>query len=312
MLYPALSLACLAAGTVPAATALVSAHWPQRSPAAAILLWQALGLCWGLAAVGTLAAAGAVPARYGIAGGALAGASHALRAVSISHGTAAGVIAAVRLLSIAAAAALLALLCWVLLAAFGAVFRARRRQRMLLSLLAHGDPKVPGALVVDHAPAAAYCVPGLRSHIVISAGTLDLLDQAELAAVLDHERAHLRERHDLVLLPFTALRRAFPRASLVQQALCSVSLLIEMLADDYARRKCPAREVATALIRVGALGGDAPSGALAAAAPPAEVATRVARLLTPAPRLPRAAVAAVCTTAVLLVAVPAVLLVCSV
>ena len=89
-----------------------------------------------------------------------------------------GLLGALRLGCLAAAAALLALLCWVLLAASGAVLRDRRRHRALLSLLAHGDPKVPGALVVDHPAAAAYCVPGLRSQIVISAGALDLLDQA--------------------------------------------------------------------------------------------------------------------------------------
>ena len=33
-------------------------HWPRRSPAAAILLWQALGLAGGLAAVGALLAIG--------------------------------------------------------------------------------------------------------------------------------------------------------------------------------------------------------------------------------------------------------------
>lgn len=307
MIYPGLLLACLAVGTAAAAAALVSARWPYRSPAVAIVLWQALGLSWGLAAVGTLAAAGAVPARYGITGGALTGVGRALRTVSVSTGT--GLLAAVRLLCLAAGAALLVLLCWVLLAAAAAVFRARQRQRTLLGLLAHGDPKVPGALVVDHAPAAAYCVPGLRSHIVISAGALDLLDQAELAAVLDHERAHLRERHDLVLLPFTALRRAFPRASLANQALGSVALLIEMLADDYARRNCAARKLATALMRVGAHGHHVPSGALAVTSQPLEVSTRVARLLTPAPRLPWTVAAAICAAAAVLVTAPVALLV---
>ncbi len=113
--------------------------------------------------------------------------------------------------------------------------------------------------MVDHPAAAAYCVPGLRSQIVISAGTLDLLDQAELAAVLAHERAHLRARHDLVLLPFCALGRAFPRSRLVRRAHATVALLVEMLADDQALRQRPARELATALLRVGASGaGQAP------------------------------------------------------
>ena len=307
MFPPVLVLAAVAVGTVPGAALLASAHWPYRSPATAILLWQALGLSWGLAAVGALAGLGAVPGRYGVAGGALSGASRALRDAALGFGAPTTFTAAARLTVLAASAALLALLCWVLLAAIAAVLVARHRHRVLLSLLAHGDPKVPGALVVDHPSATAYCVPGLRSQIVISAGTLDLLDQAELAAVLAHERAHLRARHDLVLLPFCALARAFPRASLVRRARTTVALLVEMLADDQALRQRPARELATALLRVGVSGaGQAPSGALAAA--DAEVVTRVNRLLAPPDRLSLATQALICSAAVVLVAVPVTLL----
>jgi Zn-dependent protease with chaperone function len=300
---PVFVLAAVAGGTALGAATLASARWPYRAPGAAVLLWQALGLSWGLAAVGALAALGAVPGRYGVAGGALSGAIRALRTTALGAPT---LIAVARLAVLAASAALFALLCWVLLAASATVLVARRRHRDLLSLLAHGDPKVPGALVVDHPAAAAYCVPGLRSRIVISAGTLDLLDAAELAAVLAHERAHLRARHDLVLLPFSALGRAFPWSRLVRQAHATVALLVEMLADDRALRQRPARELATALLRVGASGGGrAPSGALAAASTAdAEVAARVARLLTPQARLPLHVKALVCCTAALLVAVP--------
>jgi bla regulator protein blaR1 len=304
---PVLVLAVVAVGTVPGAAALASARWPYRSPAAAILLWQALGLSWGLAAVGALAGLGAQPARWGVAGGALTGAAEALRAAALGSSP---VAAFARLAFLAAGAALLALLCWVLLAASAAVLMARRRHRVLLRLLAHGDPKVPGALVVDSPAAAAYCVPGLRSQIVVSAGTLDLLDAAELAAVLAHERAHLRARHDLVLLPFSALGRAFPRSRLVRRAHGTVALLVEMLADDRALRQRPARELATALLRVGASGaGRTPSGALAAVpAPDGETAARVARLLAPSPRLSPPLLALVCAAAALLVAVPVALL----
>jgi Zn-dependent protease with chaperone function len=304
---PVLVLTAVAVGIVPGAAILASARWPYRSPAAAILLWQALGLSWGLAAVGALAGLGAVPGRYGVAGGALSGASRALRDAAALGFGASAFGAAARLAVLAASAALLALLCWVLLAASAAVIVARRRHRALLSLLAHGDPKVPGALVVDHPAAAAYCVPGLRSRIVFSAGTLDLLDQAELAAVLAHERAHLRARHDLVLLPFCALARAFPRARLVRRARTTVALLVEMLADDQALRQRPARELATALLRVGVSGaGQAPSGALAAADD--EVVARVTRLLIPQARLSVPAQALICSAAAVLVAVPITLL----
>jgi bla regulator protein blaR1 len=302
---PVLLLAAVAVGTVPGAAALASARWPYRSPAAAILLWQALGLSWGLAAVGALAGLGAVRGKWGVAGGALPGAADALHDAAL--GSAAAVMSAfARLAFLLAGAALLALLCWVLLAASATVLLARRRHRTLLSLLAHGDPKVPGALVVDSPAAAAYCVPGLRSRIVVSAGTLALLDSAELAAVLAHERAHLRARHDLVLLPFSALSQAFPRSRLVRQVHAEVGLLVEMLADDRALRHRPARELATALLRVGASGaGRAPSGALAAmTAPEGETVARVSRLLTPAPRLPAPALALIWSTAVMLVLIP--------
>jgi beta-lactamase regulating signal transducer with metallopeptidase domain len=204
--------------------------------------------------------------------------------------------------------ALLALLYSVLVVAFADAIGARRRQRELLALLAHGDPKVPGALVVDHPAAAAYCLPGLRSKIVVSAGALELLGPAELAAVLAHERAHLRERHDLVLLPFTALRRAFPRFGRFADAYYSVALLVEMLADDRVLRARPARELVSALVRVGTA-GQVPAGALAAMeGSEGEVAARVSRLLHPARPLPAPVVAGICCGAALLAAAPIALL----
>ncbi len=255
-----LILAAVAVACVPGASALAAARWPRRSPAAAIVLWQALGLGWGLAAVGALAALGA-DQRPGVAQGAYALAGRLVAGHGMAAAGAAGLPAAVRLLALATSAVLFLLLSGALMAASAAVLRARRRQRELLTLLAHGDPKVPGALVVDHPVAAAYCVPGLRSAIVISAGTLALLDQAELAAVLAHERAHLRERHDLVLLPFTALLRAFGWSAVTRAAYAAVAMLVEMLADDRALRHRPApaqkvaaRELATALLRFGAAG----------------------------------------------------------
>jgi Zn-dependent protease with chaperone function len=302
-------LAAVAAACVQASALLAEARWPRRSPAAAIVLWQAIGLGWGLAAVGTLIGLGTAGRGDGVAGGAVSQLGAMARGL-LERGRplpSLTVLSAARLLCLGAGLVLLALLVWVLLAASAAVLRARQRQRLLLSLLAHGDPKVPGALVVDYPAAAAYCLPGLRSAIVISAGTLDLLDSAELAAVLAHERAHLRERHDLVLLPFIALLHAFRWARAAREAHRAVALLVEMHADDFARRQLPARELATALLRVGAAGGcRAPSGALAIAVPEleGEVAARVTRLLRPAPSLSRPALALVATAAALTVTVP--------
>jgi bla regulator protein blaR1 len=309
-------LAVVAVGSAFGASALPRASWPRRSPAAAILLWQALGLASGLAAVGTLIGLAMPGSRIGVVRSVLqAGALLRPRSVfrvpglfGYGVGGAPTLVVAIRLTCLAAGLALLALLCWVLLAVSVAAVHARRRQRALLTLLAHGDPKVPGALVVDYPSAAAYCVPGLRSQIVVSAGTLQLLGRGELAAVLAHERAHLRERHDLVLLPFTALRRAFPRSATCTGAHRSVALLVEMLADDRSLRGGPSRELVSALVRFGTAGTcPAPAGALAAAE--GEVAARVTRLLQPVRPLPTLAVAAICLSAALLVAAPVTLLV---
>lgn len=310
-LADAVLLAAVAVGSVRCAHAMLRVSWPRRSPAAAILLWQALGLAAGLAAVGALLAIGVSGpgAQTGVLGGLTVIAGRMAGGHLVAPGQPVALTAA-RMLALAAGVALLGALCWVLVMAFVDAVGARRRQRELLALLAHGDPKVPGALVIDYPAAAAYCLPGIRSQIVVSVGTLDLLGPAELTAVLAHERAHLRARHDLVLIPFTSLRRAFPRSLVMVQAHRSVALLVEMMADDRALRVrgLAPRELATALLRFGTAGGHgAPAGTLAAAE--GELTARVNRLLTPQPPLPRVVQAAVVLSAGLIVALPLILFV---
>ena len=304
-------LAAVAVGSARTARALLRASWPRRSPAAAILLWQALGLAGGLAAVGallTLGVDGPAARSAGVPG--VLGGLGRLASGQLIDPHQPPVVTVLRIVMLAAGFALLSVLSWMLVIAFADATGARHRQRELLALLAHGDPKAPGALVVDYPAAAAYCLPGIRSKIVVSAGTLDLLAPAELAAVLAHERAHLRARHDLVLIPFTSLRRAFPRSRVITQAHRTVALLVEMMADDRALRVRGlfARELATALLRFGTAGAEcAPAGALAAAE--GELTARVNRLLTPPPPLARPLQAVVFLAAALLVTAPLLLLV---
>jgi Zn-dependent protease with chaperone function len=289
-------LAAIAVGTIAGAHGLSRARWPWRMPRTAIVLWQALGLAWGVASIGALVGFAVSPYGHGIAGG-LRGAG---------AGAAAGRLDFPHLVALLAGLALAAVLFIMQGCATYGVVRARRRHRALLNLVAHGEPSVPGALVVDHPAAAAYCVPGVRSSkVVVSAGTLALLDRAELAAVLAHERAHVRERHDLVLLPFTSLRQVFPRLGLVARSLGAVELLIEMTADDRAQRHRAPRELATALLRFAAAHpADAPSGALAAvSADHIPVIARVNRLLDPVRPHP-AARAVVLSAAALIAIVP--------
>ncbi|EFD43536.1 LOW QUALITY PROTEIN: conserved hypothetical transmembrane protein, partial [Mycobacterium tuberculosis variant africanum K85] len=122
--------------------------------------------------------------------------------------------------------------------------------------------------------ALAYCLPGVRSRVVVSEGTLTALADAEVAAILTHERAHLRARHDLVLEAFTAVHAAFPRLVRSANALGAVQLLVELLADDAAVRAAGRTPLARALVACAS--GRAPSGALAVGGP--STVLRVRRL----------------------------------
>jgi Peptidase family M48 len=276
---------------------LARARWPWRAPGTGILLWQALGLSWGLSVVGTALAVGLAPYHLGVLPGlARLGADLAAGRLPAQVGLA-------RLAAIAAGLGLAARLLGALVACIVDVVGARRRHRSLLALVARDDPDAPGALVLDHPAAAAWCVPGIRAQIVVSAGALRLLDRSQLAAVLSHERAHAREHHDLVVLPFAALRRALPHIGLVGDAAAAVSLLVEMCADDRALRQHAARPLAAALLRFGSEGSVAPPrGALGAAE---EVTSRVLRLTGPRRRLPVSVRALVLGAAAVLVATPA-------
>lgn len=160
----------------------------------------------------------------------------------------------------------------------------------------------PGLRVrlLDHPVVAAYCLPGVRPRIVLSQGVLDVLTGAELAAVVGHERAHARGQHDLVILPFRAWRQTFPFLPSAGAALGAVELLVELLADDTASRRCGAGPLLAALHRL----ADAAPGDV-------QVATRAARLTARPARLPRLATALVYVAAVALVCLPPAILLVS-
>jgi hypothetical protein len=178
----------------------------------------------------------------------------------------------------------------------------------MLAVLGRPDPGW-NIVIVDHDVPAAYCVPGTRRRIVVTSGALMALDDEQLRAVLAHERAHLRGRHDLVIAGAVALARAFPRVGFFHTAHVEVVRLVELLADDAAVRGSDRLTVADALL---AVGGGGPVGALAAGGSAA--GARVRRLIAGQPPLGRGrtvlgsfAAVALLAVPVLVLAVPAVL-----
>lgn len=144
--------------------------------------------------------------------------------------------------------------------------RRRSRHRMLVDLLDIAPNSAPTRAhdlrILEIAQPLAYCLPGMRSRVVLSAGTLTSLTTTEIRAILSHERAHLRARHDLILEAFTAVHAAFPRLVRSTSALGAVQLLVELLADDAAVRAAGPAPLGRALVACAA--AHTPAGALAA------------------------------------------------
>lgn len=134
----------------------------------------------------------------------------------------------------------------------------RARHRRAVDLLDQANRRAelagpPGLRVMKESVPVAYCLPAVRrSRVVLSDGALRALAPDEVAAVLAHEEAHLRARHDLVLDTFTALHRAFPIAVRSEVPLNEARLLVELLADDAARRRTGAVPLARALVAMAA------------------------------------------------------------
>lgn len=276
----------------PVSRALARAHWPARDPVGALLVWQAVGLAGGLALLG----AGVV---YGLAplGDSLPAALAALGPDTLLR------LGPLHVLALIAALLLALRLVGVLAAITVRTLRARRRHRDLLDVLGTPWPAAPGARVLDHPVPVAYCLPGLRSRLVLSAGVLDALDPAGVTAVLAHERAHLRERHDLVVLPFVAWGATAPFVRGMVCAQLAVAALIEMRADDVAACRARPAELVGALRT---MGGAAPAGALSSFTTALD--RRLSRISDPPPPLPLPVRVLVRAAAAGLVAVPTLLL----
>ena len=144
------------------------------------------------------------------------------------------------------------------------VQQARRQTRAHAEAARIAGRKLPGvaaAVVLDAPRPAAYCVPGRPGTIVLTSGALALLDPAQLAAVLSHERAHLASRHHLLIALARGLAAVFPAVPLFARGPQNVTRLAEMCADDAATRHSGRRTLMAALL-VMATGAAVPASAL--------------------------------------------------
>lgn len=208
---------------------LASARWPDRAPVAAVLLWQSLTLTAVLCALGVVLAAPEELTRA-------AGARHPETVAALLFSLSVAATIVIRLL--------------ISLGKVSYRARARRaRHRMLVDLLDRME-RQDEVRVLDGPLPLAYCVPGRSPRVVLSDGVLRVLDTEQIDAVLAHERAHLRHHHELVMESFTAFYQAVPRHLRSKKPLDAVHLLLEMVADDAARRRTGPAPLRAALSRL--------------------------------------------------------------
>jgi Zn-dependent protease with chaperone function len=209
---------------------LARAKWPSAAPVLALALWQSIALAGGISMIGSLLVFGLQPFGDGLwnraftaLGDVFTGPLPAGATLATTFGLSAAVLLTVHLL--------------LNLALTSARSRRQRhRHRELLSLLSSPLPDAPSTRIIDHPAPAAYCLPGARSVTVLSEGMIDLLSPKQLEAVIAHERAHLRQKHHLLLDAFRSWKRSLPWFPIATRAQDAVALLVEMLADDQARR----------------------------------------------------------------------------
>lgn len=92
-----------------------------------------------------------------------------------------------------------------------------------------------GRLAIIRAEAPVAMTVGLfRPRIVLSAGLLRMLEPAELAAVVAHERHHLRRRDPLALFALSLSRKALWYVPLLGWAEDKYKTAVEVLADRHA------------------------------------------------------------------------------
>jgi Zn-dependent protease with chaperone function len=252
---------------------LGKAGWTARAPFLAILTY--LSAAWSV--VAAVALAGLTLAVHATALG--GGLSHLIGACVLrlreTYGTPGG--ATVAALGLILAGAVAARTAVSAATHFRAAWQQARQHAQTARLVGRAERSL-GAVLVDHPEPVAYCVAGRHPTVILSTGAVDALDQAQLEAVLAHERAHLAGRHHRLLALARVARLALPCLPLMRDADAQVARLVEMHADDAAARTNDRRSLATALVVLAT--GASPGPALAAAA--TDSVQRIHRLLRPA------------------------------
>jgi Zn-dependent protease with chaperone function len=268
---------------------LARARWVDREPVLALLVWQCLVvavlLCCALSLL--LSVSASLPAvRTAVFSGAPSGVEAAYGLVDAEGWG--------RL-----CAALLALGgVWTAVSLVREIRAARALRDSRHRELADRAPELPAGIglppdrrerlvVLEDGRTDAWSLPGPQSRLVVTTGALRRLTDRELAAVLSHERGHVRARHHWLAQAAQALAAGFPRVGVFTAFRDQVGELVELAADDRAARQHGRMTTAHAMVEINA-GRGVFEGCAGSHGPGqlAQAPRRVDRLLAGEPRLP--------------------------
>lgn len=182
---------------------------------------------------------------------------------ALQHGSSPKIEELIGVVSVALLAGLVTRFAVVAITEFREARRASRERLAVLRLAARTDDNSPTTLWLAHDRPLAFSLAGRPGVVVATEGLHRHLPAESVAAVLAHERAHLRGRHHLLIPIAGILRRTLPFVPLFRQADTALRELVELAADVSAVRACGAPAVRSALL--GVAGPGTPDVALAMA-----------------------------------------------
>lgn len=167
----------------------------------------------------------------------------------------------------------MALFGWVGLAAIGGLFalvfsraepllhthrRSREEFDLLAATAAQRTVGIHGVQVVFIESELPFAVSfgGHDRRVLVTSRLEAELTAAEVRAVIEHERAHVVQRHGWVVQLAQLNRLCVPRLFGAREFERATHLLVELIADDTSARVCGARDVASSLAKLGALQGN--------------------------------------------------------
>lgn len=105
--------------------------------------------------------------------------------------------------------------------------------------------------IIPESSPLAFSFPHHHGGIFVSEGTIAALASEELAAVLQHEHAHLRQRHHLCLAILSGTTRYFRWIPFIRAVRAAVPHYLEIAADSAARNITGTAALAGALLNLG-------------------------------------------------------------